>query len=56
MIFMIIAGYFQDDVSDELTNDSMLKAELDNNSLSYRHNISRCHNRMDEDYLNQFFK
>ena len=28
MIYMIIAGYFEDDASDELTNDSVFKAVL----------------------------
>ena len=29
MIYMIIAGYFEDDASDELTNDPVFKAVLD---------------------------
>ena len=38
MIDMIIAGYFEDDDADELTNDP----------------VSRFFNRMDEDTLNWF--
>ena len=43
MIYMIIAGYFEDDASDELTNDPVFKPV-----------VSRFFNRMDEDTLNQF--
>ena len=33
MIYMIIAGYFKDDTSDELTNDPVFKAVLNKGTL-----------------------
>ena len=33
MIYMIIAGYFDDDSSDELTNDPVFKAVLNKDTL-----------------------
>ena len=54
MIYMIIAGYFEDDSSDELTNDPVFKAVLNKDTLASQPTISRFHNRMDEDSLNQF--
>ena len=53
MIYMIIAGYFEDDASDELTNDPVFKAVLNKDTLASQPTISRFHNRMDEDSLNQ---
>ena len=54
MIYMIIAGYFEDDSSDELRNDPVFKAVLNKDTLASQPTISRFHNRMDEDSLNQF--
>lgn len=54
MIYMIIAGYFEDDASDELTNDPVFKAILDKSNLASQPTVSRFFNRMDEDTLNQF--
>ena len=54
MIYMIIAGYFEDDASDELTNDSVFKAILEKDTLASQPTVSRFFNRMDEDTLNQF--
>ena len=54
MIYMIIAGYFEDDTSDELTNDPVFKAVLNKGTLASQPTISKFHNRMDEDSLNQF--
>jgi hypothetical protein len=54
LIYMIIAGYFEDDASDELTNDPVFKAVLDKDALASQPTISRFFNRMDEDTLNQF--
>jgi len=51
---MIIAGYFEDDTSDEITNDPVFKAVLNKSTLASQPTISRFHNRMDEDSLNQF--
>ena len=54
MIYMIIAGYFEDDASDELTNDPVFKSILEKNALASQPTVSRFFNRMDEDTLNQF--
>lgn len=54
MIYIIIAGYFEDDAIDELTNDPVFKTVLKKNALASQPTISRFHNRMDEDSLNQF--
>lgn len=34
MIYMIIAGYFEDDASDELTNDLVFKTVLEKDALA----------------------
>ena len=54
MIYMIIAGYFEDDASDELTNDPVFKTVLEKDTLASQPTVSRFFNRMDEDTLNQF--
>ena len=54
MIYMIIAGYFEDDASDELTNDPVFKSVLEKDALASQPTLSRFFNRMDEDTLNQF--
>ena len=54
MIYMIIAGYFEDDASDELTNDPVFKAVLEKDVLASQPTVSRFFNRMDENTLNQF--
>ena len=54
MIYMIIAGYFEDDASDELINDPVFKSVLEKDALASQPTISRFFNRMDEDTLNQF--
>ena len=54
MIYMIIAGYFEDDASDELTNDPVFKAILEKDALASQPTVSRFFNRMNEDTLNQF--
>ena len=54
MIYMIIAGYFEDDASDELTNDPVFKSVLEKDALTSQPTVSRFFNRMDEDTLNQF--
>ena len=53
MIYMIIAGYFEDDTSDELTNDPVFKSVLEKDTLASQPMVSRFFNRMDEDTLNQ---
>ena len=54
MIYMIIAGYFEDDASDELTNNPVFKSVLEKDALASQPTVSRFFNRMDEDTLNQF--
>ena len=54
MIYMIIAGYFEDDASDELTNDPVFKSVLEKDTLASQPTVSRFFNRMDQDTLNQF--
>lgn len=54
MIYMIIAGYFENDASDELTNDPVFKSILEKDALASQPTTSRFFNRMDEDTLNQF--
>lgn len=48
------AGYFEDDDSDELTNDPVFKSILEKDALASQPTVSRFFNRMDEDTLNQF--
>ena len=47
-------GYFEDDASDELTNDPVFKSVLEKDALASQPTVSRFFNRMDEDTLNQF--
>ena len=54
MIYMIIAGYFEDDASDELTNDPVFKSVLEKDALASQPTVPRFFDRMDEDTLNQF--
>ena len=54
MIYMIIGDYFEDDASDELTNDPVFKSVLEKDALASQPMVSRFFNRMDEDTLNQF--
>lgn len=54
MIYMIIAGYFEDDASDELTNDLVFKSVLEKDALASQPTVSRFFNRMDDETLNQF--
>ena len=51
---MIMAGYFEDDASNELTNDPVFKAVLEKSALASQSTVSRFFNRMDEDTLKQF--
>ena len=48
IIYMIIAGYFEDDSSDELTNDPVFKAVINKKTLASQPTISRFYNRMDK--------
>ena len=51
MIYMIIGDYFEDDASDELTNDPVFKSVLEKDALASQPTVSRFFNRMDEDTL-----
>lgn len=53
-IYQTIAGYFQDDDANELTNDPVFNNILDKKSLASQPTMSRFFNRMDEDTLVQF--
>ena len=48
MIYMIMAGYFEDDASDELTNDPVFKAVLEKSALASQPTVCKQkynHNR-----------
>ncbi len=45
MIYMIMAGYFEDDASDELTNDPFFKAILEKTALASQPTVSRFFNK-----------
>ncbi len=53
MIFQIIAGYFEDDCADELTNEPVFAEILQKDKLASQPTISRFWHRMDETTLNQ---
>ena len=46
MIYMIIAGYFEDDTSDELTNDPVFKSVLEKDTLASQPTVSRFFNKV----------
>lgn len=53
-IYQSIAAYFQDDDSDELTNDPVFDSILNKNGLASQPTISRFFNRCDDICLMQF--
>ena len=53
MIFQIIAGYFEDDCADELTNKPVFTEILQKAQLASQPTISGSWNRMDETMLEQ---
>ncbi len=53
MIFQIIAGYFEDNCADELTNEPVFTEILQKDRLASQPTISRFWNRMDEATLGQ---
>ena len=53
-IYQLIAGYFQDDDSDELISDPIFTTILDKKSLASQPTMSRFTNRCDEICLYQF--
>lgn len=52
-IYQLIASYFEDDCSDELTNDPIMTEILEKESLASQPTLSRFFNRMDENTLAQ---
>ena len=56
MIFQIIAGYFEDDCADELTNEPVFTEILQKDRVASQPTISRFWNRMDDTTLNQLDK
>lgn len=54
MIYQILAGYFNDDDADELTNEPVMNTILNKDGLASQPTISRFFNRMDEETLKQF--
>jgi hypothetical protein len=54
MIYQILAGYFNDNDADELSNEPVFKSILDKESLASQPTLSRFFNRMDSDTLTQF--
>ena len=54
MIFQIFSAYFTDDCADELTEDPVFTAILGKPFLASQPTLSRFHNRMDGDTLEQF--
>ena len=53
MLYQIIASYFTDDNADELTNEPIFTTVLEKGSLASQPTLSRFHNRMGEDTLEQ---
>ena len=53
-IYLTIAGYFEDDRSDDLNNDPVLLACLEKEKLASQPTVSRFFNRMDDTTLTQF--
>ena len=53
VIYQIISSYFEDDCADELTNEPVMTAVLEEEALASQPTLSRFFNRMDEDTLSQ---
>ena len=54
MVYQIIAGYFEDDDADELTNEPVFTNILDKTALASQPTLSRFWNRMDDETLLKF--
>ena len=54
MVFQIFSAYFTDDCADELTEDPVFTAILGKPFLASQPTLSRFHNRMNGDTLDQF--
>lgn len=55
VIYQIISAYFEDDCADELTNEPVMTAILNKDTLASQPTLSRFFNRMDGDTLAQFY-
>lgn len=55
VIYQIISAYFEDDCADELTNEPVMTAILNKDTLASQPTLSRFFNRMDGDTLTQFY-
>ena len=53
MLYQITGAYFQDDHADSLRNDPVLTAVIGKNALASQPTLSRFHNRMDAQSLEQ---
>ena len=56
MLFQIFSAYFADDCADELRDDPVFTAILHKPALASQPTLSRFHNRMDGDTLDQFYE
>ena len=54
VIYQIISASFEDDCADELTNDPVLSAIVEKDTLASQPTLSRFWNRMDKDTLTQY--
>jgi hypothetical protein len=54
LVYQIIAGYFNDDNADELTNEPVFRSILGKKTLASQPTLSRFWNRMDEATLQQY--
>lgn len=54
LVYQVIAGYFNDDDADELTNEPIFKSLLDKSALASQPTLSRFWNRMNETTLEQY--
>ena len=53
MLYQITAAYFQDDHADALRNDPVITTAIGKKTLASQPTLSRFHNRLDENTLNQ---
>lgn len=54
LVYQVIAGYFNDNDADELTNEPVFKNILEKEALASQPTLSRFWNRMDEKTVEQF--
>lgn len=53
VIYQVICAYFEDNCADELTNEPVMTAILEKDTLASQPTLSRFFNRMDQDSLDQ---